>query len=99
RSMAIMTASKHFKHSKKEEILMQFKLVKENPEEYLMDEKLGKLAATFIEKKDERPFKVYKLNDIPEPVKVYGYNHIEDEARKQKCIKRIYSFWNGRRSR
>jgi tRNA-splicing ligase RtcB len=86
RSMAIMTASKHFKHSSKEEVLNQFKLVKENPEDYLADEKLGKLAATFIEKTDERPFKVYKLNDVPERVKVYGYNHIEEEARKQMDV-------------
>ncbi|PBQ34552.1 RNA-splicing ligase RtcB [Sphingobacteriaceae bacterium] len=86
RSMAIMTASKHFKHSPKEEVLNQFKLVKENPEDYLADEKLGKLAVTFIEKTDERPFKVYTLNDMPERVKVYGYNHIEEEARKQMDV-------------
>lgn len=86
RSMAIMTASKHFKHSQKEEILIQFKLVKENPEAYQMDEKLGKLAATFIEKTDDRPFKVYKLKDVPEQVKIYGYNHIEEEAKKQMDI-------------
>lgn len=86
RSMAMMTASKHFKHSRKEEVLIQFKLVKENPEAYVTDEKLGKLAATFIEKTDERPFKVYRLNDMPEPVKIYGYNHIEEEAMKQMDV-------------
>src|SRR5690606_15696146 len=69
-----------------EEVLTQFKLVKENPEAYQMDEKLGKLAATFIEKTDDLPFKFYKLNDMPERVKVYGHHHIEEEARKQMDV-------------
>jgi tRNA-splicing ligase RtcB len=86
RSMAIMTASKHFKHNTHEEILVQFKKVKENPENYLDDERLGKLAATFVEKTEERPFKVYQLKDLPERVKVYGHQFIEEQARKQMDI-------------
>src|SRR6218665_1145470 len=83
RSVAIMTASKHFKHSTREEILTQFKHVKENPESYLADERLCKLAATFVEKTDERPFQVYQLREFPERVKVYGHHFIEEEARRQ----------------
>lgn len=82
-SMAIITASKHFKHHSNDEILSLFAQVKEKPEEYISDEILGKLANTFVEKTKEKGFKVYELKEEAGPVKVYGREHIEEIAFKQ----------------
>jgi len=82
-SLAITTASKHFKHSNKEEILEVFSRIKEYPEQFLLDDILCKLALTFIVKEEEKPFKVYDLKPLGESLKIYGYNHIEPEAIRQ----------------
>lgn len=85
-SVAITTAAKFFKHTNLEEILKIFMKVKESPEEFLQDEILGKLAATFIEKTEEKTFKVYDLKVKPAPLKIYGYSHIEEGAIRQMDI-------------
>lgn len=83
RTMAIIEAAKHFKHTPKEEVLKLLAQVKATPEEYLDDEQLGKVAATFVERTKERAFNVYALQDHPAAMKVYGNHFIEDEAKKQ----------------
>ena len=85
-SVAITTAAKFFKHTPQEDILNLFRKVKELPEEFLKDEILGKLAATFIEKTEENTFKVYDLKEKPAPLKIYGYSHIEEGAIRQMDI-------------
>lgn len=86
RSMAILTASKHFKHTPKEEILKILASVRQDPETYMEDEKLAKLAGTFIEKTDEKPFEAFDLRKQGEPFKVYGAQHIDDAAKRQMEI-------------
>ncbi len=83
KSVAIITASKHYKHTPKEDILDLFIQVKNTPEAFLEDMLLGKLANTFIEKTDEKPFKTYELNADSKTFKQYGFNHIEEQAKKQ----------------
>ncbi len=85
-SMAINTASKFFKHSTYEYVLTLFIKVKEHPHDFLQDEILGKLAGTFIEKTEEKPFTVYDLKENREPLKIYGYNHIEADTILQMDI-------------
>ncbi len=86
RSMAIMTAAKYFKHTPKEEILKVFAKVRLNPEEFESDEVLGKLAGTFIEQTDEKPFQAFDLRKESEAFKIYGSQYIDDAAKKQMDI-------------
>jgi tRNA-splicing ligase RtcB len=83
KSVAIITASQHFKHTSREELLELFLKVKENPEEYLSDDVLHKLAATFIDTIPAKRFKVFNLEDEPAPVKIYGHSQIEHQAKLQ----------------
>ncbi len=83
KSIAIMLASKHFKHTEKTELLNLFLKVKENPEEYFSDPALHQLANTFVDRVEEKSFKVHQLRDHAGAVKIYRYNFIEDEAKKQ----------------
>ena len=83
RSMAVIAIAKHFKLASKDEVMRVLTSVKNNPEEFLMHETLGKLANTFVEKSDERSFKVYHLKEEYAKLKVYGHHFIEEEARRQ----------------
>lgn len=80
KSIAIITAGKHFKHSTREETLLLFSQVKENPQGFLDDPALSQLAMTFIDKLPDPAFRVYQLSHEIAPVKVYGRQHIENEA-------------------
>lgn len=86
RSMAIMTASRFFKHESKEEILKIFENVKQSPESYLSDYRLYKLADTFIEKVYEKPFTEYDLKENAKRCKIYGHPFIEEEAKRQMDV-------------
>jgi tRNA-splicing ligase RtcB (3'-phosphate/5'-hydroxy nucleic acid ligase) len=86
KGMAIMMAAKYFKHTEKEEILQQFKRVKEAPELFLKDQTVAKLAYTFIEIIEEKTFKTFALNEVIAPYQVYGKQHIEEIAQKQMDI-------------
>jgi tRNA-splicing ligase RtcB (3'-phosphate/5'-hydroxy nucleic acid ligase) len=86
RSTAIITASKHFKHNKKEDILNLFQQVMKSPEEYLEDERLKQLAETFIVKSKVKDFTSYSLLEEQGVLKVYGGKEIESEAKRQMEI-------------
>lgn len=83
RSQAVMAAARHFKHASREEVLETFARVKQNPEQYIDHPALARLAGTFIEKTDEKPFKAFDLRETPEPFKIYGAQHIGEAAEKQ----------------
>lgn len=83
KSIAVMTASKFFKHSTREEIISTLLKVRLNPEEYLGDEIFSKFANTFVEKIEVDDSTSYKLKDEVNPYKVYGSDNIEEGAKKQ----------------
>jgi tRNA-splicing ligase RtcB len=83
RSIAITIASRHLKHSKKEEILHVFQQIREMPEEYAFDDIYGPLANTFIVKNKIRNFATYKLLQECGQLKIYGSRGIEKIAKQQ----------------
>ena len=83
RSMAIMVASRHFKHTPKNELLQLLLAVKENPESFLQHETLGPLAQTFITRTIVKNFETYHLNPESEIFKIYGGKHIDGAAKRQ----------------
>lgn len=83
RSIAIVIASRHMKHFKKEEILNTFQKVKENPEAYEQDEVLAPLANTFVVKNKIKDFTSYQLLEEKGKLKVYGSKEIEASAKQQ----------------
>lgn len=83
RSLAITTASKHLKHSQKEEILSIFQRIKEIPEEFVFDDIFGPLANTFIVKNKIKNFTTHKLLQEQGQLKIYGSKGIEEIAKQQ----------------
>lgn len=83
KSIAVVTASQHFKHTEKEELLALFLQVKESPEEFLSDPVLHQLASTFMDVQPPKKFRVHELLAEPVQLKVYGKNFIEHEAMLQ----------------
>ena len=83
RSVAITTALRHLKHSKKEEILDVFQKVKQTPEEYQFDEIFSTLANTFIVKSKLKNFTNYNLLEETGQLKIYGSKGIEQVAKQQ----------------
>jgi tRNA-splicing ligase RtcB (3'-phosphate/5'-hydroxy nucleic acid ligase) len=86
RSLAITIASRHLKHSKKEEILNIFQKIKEAPAEYEFDEIFAPLANTFIVKSKLKNFTNYNLLEQTGQLKVYGSKNIEHDAKRQMEI-------------
>ncbi len=83
RSVAIAAVMRHFKHITKEEILQMLSLVKDNPSEYLNDERLGPLASTFVTKVKAKSFESYDLLEKPSLYKVFGGKDIDGNAKRQ----------------
>lgn len=83
KGIAVIIAAQHFKHTPKEEVLKLFSEVKENPEAYLADEVLSKLAATFMDKRPDKNFRVHELLHEAAPVKIFGRQHITYDAVQQ----------------
>lgn len=83
RSMAILILQKDCKHWKKQEAIDKLIEIKTSPEFFLGDKIWNKLASTFIQKKIEKEFSVFELDNISKPLKIYGANEIDDAAKKQ----------------
>jgi tRNA-splicing ligase RtcB len=86
KSIAVMIAAKHFKHTPQEEALALFVQVKNDPQQYLDDAVLGPLAATFMDKLPDKSFTVHALNSEQAPLKIYGRQHISADAVRQMDI-------------
>lgn len=80
KSVAITTASQHFKHATRDELLELFQKVKAEPEEFLSDAVLHTLAFTFMDKQPEKRFSVFNLQEEPAAMKIYGRSQIEHAA-------------------
>lgn len=83
KSLAIIIASKHFKHASREELLSLFIRVKEEPETFLADPVLQPLAFTFMDTKPAKTFRGFALEESSAPLNVYGRQHIEASALQQ----------------
>lgn len=83
RSLAITIASRHLKHSKKEEILDLFQKIKETPADYEYDAVFAPLANTFIVKSKLKNFTTHNLLEQSGQLKVYGGKGIEPAAKQQ----------------
>ena len=83
RSLVINIVSKHFKHHSKEELIALLTGIKNEPAQYIGDEIVGKIAATFIEEEEECNFKAFSLLEQTGQLKIYGGKEIEHSAKKQ----------------
>lgn len=83
RSLVINIISKHFKHHTKEQLTTLLTELKDKPEQFINDEVLGKIAATFIEKEEVCHHKEFKLLEETGRLKIYGGKEIEHTAKKQ----------------
>jgi len=83
RSMALNITTRHFKHHSKAELINLLTDVKNNPENYVNDVNLGKIAETFMEKEIVREFKTFSLLQETGMLKIYGGKEIELQAKKQ----------------
>lgn len=86
RSLVINIISKHFKHHTKEQLIALLTGIKERPEQYINDEVVGKIAATFIEKEEVTHHKEFTLLEQTGRLKIYGGKEIEHSAKKQMEI-------------
>lgn len=80
--MAINMMLKHYKRSKLTEVLDILKKVLDDPEYYLNDKVLGRIANELIDKPDSKN-KEFALSENPETYKIYGAKGIEEGATKQ----------------
>ena len=67
----------------RDKMIVNFKNVLENPEQYIEDAVFTKLAIALIEKANEKPEDFIALNPNPNAYSVYGVELIEEGARKQ----------------
>ncbi len=81
-AMAINMMLKHYKRTPKEDVLELLKRVYDNPQDFLEDEVLGRIAEELIEKVPPAA-KKYSLNEEMVYYKTYGAKGIEEGAREQ----------------
>lgn len=80
---ALKIVNKHYTHLQKEEQLELLKKIVTNPEEFLDDELLVKIAQLLIEKSAEKKEDFIPLKEQGERYSIYGAQHIEPGAIKQ----------------
>lgn len=83
RSLVINTISKHFKHATKAELITLLSQIKDQPQHYLQDEVLGKIAATFTTPGRSCNFQSFELLEQTGQLKIYGGKEIEHAAKSQ----------------
>jgi tRNA-splicing ligase RtcB len=83
RSLVINIVSKHFKHHSKAELMALLGDIKSDPEKYINDEIVGKIAGTFIDTEEPCHFEAFTLLEQTGQLKIYGGKEIEHSAKKQ----------------
>jgi tRNA-splicing ligase RtcB len=86
RSLAITILSKHCKHLSKQELSNILMNIKNKPEDYVNDEILGRIAATFITQEQPCNYKTFELLQHTGQLKIYGGKEVEHAAKKQMEI-------------
>jgi tRNA-splicing ligase RtcB (3'-phosphate/5'-hydroxy nucleic acid ligase) len=82
-SVAMHEMCTHYKHHSEEEAFDILKKILENPENFLADEVLGKIAAKLIEKAEAEALAPIALRAEGIEYNIFGAEHIEDGALKQ----------------
>jgi tRNA-splicing ligase RtcB (3'-phosphate/5'-hydroxy nucleic acid ligase) len=83
RSLVVNILSKNFKHNSKTELTTLLINIKDKPEDYVNDEILGRIAATFIDDEGICNHKSFELLQQTGQLKIYGGKEVEHSARKQ----------------
>lgn len=83
RSLAATIIPKHFKHEGKAAWIELLTNIKNQPEAYVNDNVLGKLAATFITEEQPCNYQTFSLLEEMGRLKIYGGKEVEHSARKQ----------------
>lgn len=86
RSLVVNIVSKYFKHSTKADLTTLLTNIKNKPEDYVNDEILGKIAATFIDEEEECNHQTFELLQQTGQLKIYGGKVVEHGAKKQMEI-------------
>ena len=84
--LVLKAIRKHFSSLPKEEVLALMKKLREYPESFLEDEKLGLVAKAMIEEASIPPDQTIALSETPHTYAVYGSEYIEEGARRQMDI-------------
>lgn len=83
RSLVINILSKHFKHHSKMALTTLLTGIKNNPEAYVSDALLGRIAATFITTEETCNYSTFELLQETGRLKIYGGKEVEHAAKKQ----------------
>jgi len=83
RSLVINIISKHYKHHTKTEIIDLLTLILKQPEDYIQDEIVGKIAETLMNRPKQLNFNTYTLLQETGRLKIYGGKEIDHGAKKQ----------------
>ncbi|WP_118974189.1 RtcB family protein [Taibaiella koreensis] len=83
RSLATNIIPRHFRHESKAAWITLLTNIKNQPETYVNDEVLGKLAATFITEEQPCNYQTFSLLEQTGRLKVYGGKEVEHSAKKQ----------------
>lgn len=86
RSLAINLLAKHYKHAGKAASLALLTNLKNNPEAYVNDEHLGRLAATFITTEETCNHRSFELLQQSGALRLFGAKHIDASAKRQMEI-------------
>ncbi|WP_459210315.1 RtcB family protein [Aquimarina rhabdastrellae] len=79
-SIAIDTMLKHYKRERKDKVLQRLKTILKNPEKYVGDGYVGKIAEALVTPVE---IKTQELKQHRVPFTIYGENGIEEEAKRQ----------------
>ncbi len=80
RGLAMQIMHQHFKHHSKEEALEVLESVLDNPDEFIEDEFLSPIAELLVEEPESIPLKEIKLKAVPTAFKIFGAQHIAENA-------------------
>ena len=85
RSLVINILSRHFKHHSKQEVTALLLDIKDHPEAYTKNDLLKKVAYTFLDMEEDRPFNIFSLlaEGQTGPCKIIGGKEIEPSAKRQ----------------
>lgn len=83
RALVVQTMSKYYKHENTAVLLQLLKDIRLQPEQYLQDAILGKIARTFITEEKTCSFRSYELLQETGALHTFGAKYIEASARQQ----------------
>ena len=83
RALVVQTMSKYYKHENAAVLLQLLKNIRQQPEQYLQDAVLGKIARTFITEEKVCTFRSFDLLQNAGALHLFGAKYIEASAKQQ----------------